>query len=360
MPDGFPLNVSENAGNLVHWHAPLWMFPHHIHQSQDWSSYGATNFASLVNAHCSHLILTLADTLKANDPDDERYLRAARFIDKFERPLVIFGLGIGNLPLGDSGHVRLTAAQSRLIETMAQHTPVIGVRGKTTAEIIRRSLPHIRLAPVGCPSIFARPQHVRRAACRKIDVANGRAAFAGTVFHSEPERTLFLDAVTADNYLIEPVNRHHHLAAVRAMWKPTLAREDLPYFLRDIPFTGDQLDQLSEFYRRRYRLFRNIDEWITFNERNVSFTYGSRFHVNMASLISGVPALWIIHDARTAELADILHLPAIHREEAAGLTASELAARADYEMFLDHYDGALNRFLDYLECAGLPRRAPNQ
>jgi hypothetical protein len=74
----------------------------------------------------------------------------------------------------------------------------------------------------------------------------------------------------------------------------------------------------------------------------------------MASLISGVPALWLTHDARTSELVELLRLPSIPVEDAVGLSIEDLADRIDFEEFLDHYEAALEKFRDYLKNAGIP------
>jgi len=352
MPDGFPVQINENSGNLIHWHAPVWMFADHIHQESFRKI--EYNFIDYVNKNCGYVILSFADTLRINDDNDERYLQLARFINKIECPIVVFGLGIGNLSRENVETARLTAAQVQLIDTIAQHTPLIGVRGNITAGIIKRSRPNLACIPVGCPSIFARPVEVRRAAQLKIDLSSRQPAFAGTAFHHELERQLFLEAIAADCYLVEPVNRHNHLAAEMSNTKTRLSRNDLPYFLRSAPRIETQLEHITKFYQSRYRLFRNIEDWVGFNQSSVAFTYGTRFHVNMASLISGVPALWLTHDARTSELVELLRLPSIPVEDAVGLSIEDLADRIDFEEFLDHYEAALENFRDYLKNAGIP------
>ena len=183
MPDEFPVQINENSGNLIHWHAPVWMFPDHIHQ--ELLRKFNYNFIKYANKNCSHVILPFADTLRIDDDNDERYIQLARFIDTIECPIVVFGLGVGKLSRENVETARLTIAQAQLIDTIAQHTPLIGVRGNITAGIIKRSRPNLACIPVGCPSIFARPVEVRGAAQVKIDLSSRQPAFAATAFHQQ-------------------------------------------------------------------------------------------------------------------------------------------------------------------------------
>jgi hypothetical protein len=77
----------------------------------------------------------------------------------------------------------------------------------------------------------------------------------------------------------------------------------------------------------------------------------------MAALLSGVPALWFTHDSRTEEFTNYLRLPAVRKEDAAGLSLAELRALADYSGMYDALPQLFGRFNQYLATHGLPEVA---
>ncbi|MFC1896173.1 polysaccharide pyruvyl transferase family protein [Thermodesulfobacteriota bacterium] len=112
---------------------------------------------------------------------------------------------------------------------------------------------------------------------------------------------------------------------------------------------------IGSYFRNNYRLFRELPTWLRFFEKNVSFTYGTRFHVNMASYLAGKPAMWITHDTRTHELIDYFKLPYMNLQDASQRLPHEIGASIDLEPFYENYDTVTRRFNDFLSIAGLPR-----
>ncbi|HFI3775255.1 TPA: hypothetical protein ACGP52_002678 [Escherichia coli] len=64
LPVDFPLLMPENSGNMIHAEAPLRMFPRAVHYKDSrFILSGETSFRNFVNKTCSHLIITLANSL---------------------------------------------------------------------------------------------------------------------------------------------------------------------------------------------------------------------------------------------------------------------------------------------------------
>ena len=112
--------------------------------------------------------------------------------------------------------------------------------------------------------------------------------------------------------------------------------------------------ELRQFFTTKYRLFRHMEPWLDFNREMVDQTIGTRFHVNMASLLSGVPAVWITHDERTVELTETLALPAVSIDQVEKKPVEELLEEADFDRFLDTVPENFRRFNEFLDAAGLP------
>ena len=99
-----------------------------------------------------------------------------------------------------------------------------------------------------------------------------------------------------------------------------------------------------------------MSHWTDFNRELVDLTYGTRFHVNMASLLSGIPAVWLTHDSRTRELVRTLNLPGLALTEIENQPIEELVTEVDFTPLFDTLHEKFDAFNDFLEAAGLPKR----
>lgn len=95
LPESFPLETAENAGNMIHGEAPFAILPGAVSSvdSGYYRSRGYGSFVEFVNAECSHLVLTLANTLRLGVEELPNLERMSNFLEKVRRPIVTFGLG---------------------------------------------------------------------------------------------------------------------------------------------------------------------------------------------------------------------------------------------------------------------------
>lgn len=186
----------------------------------------------------------------------------------------------------------------------------------------------------------------------------GRHGVSVTNLQRPGERDLLVEAIRSGAYLLEPVSRsgfvyHKKLQAG--------ASPELPYYFNGIlNERASDIDELrvQEFYRNNFKIFRDAGSWIDFNRHHVSWSYGTRFHVNMATLLSGRPALWVTHDSRTQEMAEFMHLPNLPLSEVSGLTADRVRSRLDLTDFFDNIADLFDNFSHYSTANGLPGLDP--
>jgi hypothetical protein len=93
--------------------------------------------------------------------------------------------------------------------------------------------------------------------------------------------------------------------------------------------------------------------------RRYCFSYGTRLHGNMAAMIAGTRALWIVHDMRTKELCDHFGLPFVELKEVrGGVNLEALFDRADYSRCVQVYPERYRVLFEYVDGAGLPHSLP--
>lgn len=336
---------------MIHGNAPFEMFREAVFYKDRRFGSGGRSFPEFVNNECSHLVVTVANFFKINDEDGGRYSRFRDFLAKIRVPIVIFGLG-AQAPTRDLRGT-LPKEAIELMKFLGGKTDFVGVRGDFTAAMFEHFAGVTNTFVTGCPSFFSRPQaFVDLAAAIKGGRA-GRAAYNGTNYHDDLESRMLVQAILEDNHLVEPVNKFATSYAV------SLQRGDgeqvVPWFLKASVTNGKLTPaQLESYFSRRFHLFRDPASWYNFNAESVGFTYGTRFHANMASLLSGVPALWVTHDSRTEELTSVLRVPALTKESVVDLTSEEIHAMTDYRPMFDALPELFSNFNAYLSAHHLP------
>lgn len=346
LPDSFPVDFKDNAGNMVHANAPFGMFDDCHHATK------TPNFPKFVNDHCSHLIITMANALRLGEEEHSRHDSLMKLIDFIEKPIVVFGLGAQGDNEEDIAR-GLPQASIDMLKLIAENSDVIGVRGPFTERVVRECAGVNKAFVTGCPSLFSRIDLVKTLRAQAAS-KSGRPAYAGTYFDRPEEQSMLHRAISAETYLIEPVNKALYLFS-EAMRSGTADEAHAPYFVRAAQQQGDLSDaSVQAYFANNFKMFRDMNSWISFVEQNVRFTYGTRFHVNMASILAGRPALWITHDTRTREMAEYFQLPNQRVEAAKDLFPVDLEGLINFEEFFDNYELISCRFNEFLSLAGLP------
>jgi len=355
LPLEFPLTMPENSGNMIHAIAPLNMFENAVYNKNlNYKLTGQNNFKDYVNKTCSHLIVTLANTLSIDKPDNEKFYRFRKSLEQYDVPIIVFGLGI-QAKDRDIEKAELCEEAVNLIEFLSKKAPALGVRGEYTKLVIEKCCNVRNVFVTGCPSLFSNPDGLRalKENWQKID---GRGGINVTNMAREEERMLLARAIKLKNFIIEPVSRFSHSYHIDLI---SGKKAELPYFLNGIlkkQYQGiTSQEEIDDVYKNYYRLFRDVKTWLEFNKEELGFSYGTRFHGNMSTILSGKPALWVTHDARTRELVEFFNLPHIDLHEAVDISYEAMLEKIDYSLFFDKIEKLFENFNTYLQINGLPK-----
>lgn len=353
MPASFPLETSQNSGNMVHSRAPFSMFPNSVGMDYGFEKEGYNSFADFVNDRCDAVIIPFANTLRLDPKHDQRGFSVAKSIDQFKVPVVPFGLG-AQAPLADMDAVELGPGMVELVKKLSASCPAVSVRGDFTYEIFKKYGSAENVYNTGCPSFFSRPEAFRAIRSRIDSGAPvSRAAFSGSLHHEKDPKEQLNQAIDQDLHLIEPVNAHLHRYYVDSLTAGAKAKA--PYFLSQLLQRSDwSTARLSDYMARRYHLFRDLESWIAFNKECLDGVIGTRFHVSMAGLLSGILAVWVVHDSRTVELCERLSLPHVSVQESLRKPYREIIAEADFSPMFKELEVNFDDFNKFLSAASLP------
>lgn len=355
LPIEFPIRMPENSGNMIHAQAPLKMFEKAVfHKNSSFKLSGEKSFKYFVNNTASHLIVTLANTLTIDKESDEKYYRFRKSLEQYSVPVIVFGFGIQSKERNIET-ANMSEEAIKLVEFLSSKANLLGVRGEYTKAVIEKCCNVNNVFVTGCPSLFSNPEGLKKLKDQWFDLT-GKGAACVTNMAKEEEKKLLARAIKNKNFIIEPVSKFSHQYYLELQEG---IDAELPYFLKSILKNGysglTSKEEIDAVYKSSYRLFRDTKTWDEFNKESLAYAYGTRFHVNMATILSGKPALWITHDARTRELVEFFRLPHLDLSQAIDMEYSEMLEYFDYTDFFQHIDFLFDNFNKYLSRNGLPK-----
>lgn len=316
VPEKFGLN----NGNLLHAEAARSFFV----EGEELGGYRkwTASEASEIRERCSHLVFVAANGIRpALSPSAENNQKILEEnLASAQLPVTTLGLGIQWEREASSLNKNLVPKVTlRLLRTIAELSPSssIGVRGGVTAELLASM--GIAGEPIGCPSVL-HPFGLARGTTTSPDVLRLRPAVSWT--SPVLERDVIKRGMESDWAAVGQAHVAEERFALEQVWAPDPALERLarvPDF---------DMDAFRAWLGRRFVKFSGVERWLMWHQSNSSIYVGSRFHGGIASMLAGVPTLWIEIDARLRELTDLMSLPKIAISEAGTLPLDEMMSMA--------------------------------
>lgn len=258
-------------------------------------------------------------------------------------PITLAGLGAQSTPeLNTPSKLvsMLTPAKKRYFKMVAERAVTLGIRGEFTAECLElMGIHNYRI--IGCPSFYkhlnGKYPRLPKPSLKKTQLT----VTTGTEYESRLlEMGIRLHSIWLMQMLTEMPKSAFENETISPVWVE-----------RRFPGLQVSLEEYSYYLKNYTRIFFNLDEWNHYyQEEKITFSYGSRFHGNMASIRNGVPALWIVHDSRTTELAQTLHVPYITIQKFVNIKyPEELLEFCDYKDMYSHYNELCRNYITFLE-----------
>lgn len=346
-----------NAGNMLHAVAARRLVRNTLEMpvARAWTA----EELDRVTSDASHILFVGAngiDVGKDHSPFESVQREMAANIRRAKRPVVALGLGaqLSEARVGDD--ITCPDGTLDLLRTLSEHSETIGVRGPLTAEVLQR-LGINNVSVLGCQSCFMShdPDFADKLEVRAPEDPRQTVGNYSYTYRETPLLRIMFDSDTG----LVGQEEFYEWALVNGLPDPLVAEGRRAVRLRRaLDSLGIPLEDYTGYLARRFRQFEDIDTWRDW-VAGFRFSFGTRFHGNMTALQSGVPALWITHDGRTAELCRLLALPAVPFEEVRGLrSVGELFDRMDLGPFRRAYRTGFARLRDYLDRAALPHNLP--
>lgn len=216
------------------------------------------------------------------------------------------------------------------LQSLQERTP-LAVRGAYTAEILDSyGISNTKI--VGCPSLYQLPLYIRslkpllRPCPKEIRAA---ANFKTPIGNLEQTDVLYLQYIAK-----------YFEGFIEQTFEPVRKTSKID-------------SSIIDWLERKSHIFFDLDSWRRHNLR-YNFSMGWRFHGNVAALLAGVPALFIVIDSRTAEMTEFFQLPFINLENFnPRLSLAHYYKKMNYSNFVLSYREKINDFKQFTLSAGL-------
>lgn len=267
-----------------------------------------------------------------------------RFLDQTDCPVTMAGLGAqaGENEKPKELVKKLSETQVRAFKMISERAVTVGVRGEFSAECLNLlGIRNVRI--IGCPSFYFRKD--KRSHKLKIpSLARTQVTITpGSKFESILKMGKQLDSY----WLMQMENELPQIGIDGKEWDSQWDQ----VIQNSYPSSGFASKEIWDYMQQKAVIFFEKSKWDAFyEEKDITFAYGSRFHGNMAAFRNGVPALWIVHDVRTTELTNTLHLPSISYERFAKLRyAEEMLEYCDYREYEKHFGDMYEGYIGFLK-----------
>lgn len=303
--------LTGNRGNIIHAEAPAKIFV----KSPGESAYGnlagilkvvgRKDFATRMSRSFDMVIISMANFIRP-DHDGTRLLDSLKALED-RVPVVVLGCGLqGNHKLSD-----MMPDNASLIDWFNQNSVIFGVRGAKTANWLHDN--GFKNAEVlGCPSLYAYPHSIMaldgtgaraRGAAADVMTAGYIKVADGTVAPRGVELARAFRKIRASYVFQDEPWSFEPLLRTEGLYNEgnNELRADV---LND--WLGRQVEGRLAF--KRYYYFNEAGAWRQAALRHDVYV-GDRFHGGVAALQAGVPAIFLSHDNRVAELTEHFDLP---------------------------------------------------
>ena len=293
-----------------------------------------------INENYDCFVIPLADALRNSFADEMKRMTA--LINKLTIPCYLIGIGV-RAPY-DYKSWGLAFDQDEVaynfFKAVLNKSAMVGLRGEITADYVKKLgfVPEVDFTVIGCPSFYTYGENLN---LKPLNIdKDSKIAVNNTVMTKKNVQD-FLNKITAEfpNHYYYP-QRVNELNTLYMGYDYHFNRksEGYPSTIHHPLYTND-----------RVNIHTNIYSWMR-ELRTMDLSIGPRLHGNVAALLAGTPALWIVHDARMMQLSKYHSLPNVFMKDVdENYSIEQLISKVDYKAFFDNHSKNFRHYIDFLD-----------
>ena len=243
----------------------------------------------------------------------------------------------------DNGNIQPIDEDTQKLLHMLAERVELGVRTDYDAEFLNKyNIKNVKV--IGCPSMF---YHMDRNF--RIDDSNKNLERINFNFTTDfcnlgisPKEAVYKHWPML-LYFIHRFERNELIVDFTMQKPPFMEITDIQRILLSY-------GEVHEFYKECGRYFYSVEDWINGIKGVNDFSIGSRFHGNVAAILSGIPTLMVNVDKRMEGMNRFFKIPSIDiKDFDVNKPIEYYRELADYSEFNKNYKKVYDNFIEY--CA---------
>lgn len=269
-------------------------------------------------------------------------------INEVKIPCVVVGIGMQAKLDKDIDDYELDEAVSRFMKAVLKKSDKVGLRGEFTADYLKKlGFQEERdFTVIGCPSMYLYGKELPEMEVKELTPASNVSMNSKIQL---PQK--FHDFMYRCSK--ELPNHHYVPQVIEELSRMYMGKSYPSGFVKKIP-EHFPVDFTHPVYQSgRGISFTNLPSWIEYL-RGKDFSFGSRIHGNIVSILAGTPCFIAVSDKRIMELVDYHNIPHIMMKELKKDTSIvALHEKADFSAIRKGHEKRFMHYLDFLRKNGL-------
>ena len=299
-----------------------------------------------INENYECLVLPFANAFRVNFIYELEAV--TKLVEQLKIPCIIVGVGAQAGLNKDVNSPELDAAVTKLMKAVLKKSNKVGLRGEFTAEYLKKLgfQAERDFTVIGCPSMYMfgkeLPAMEVKELTEKSNVSMNSKISLPQKFHD----FMYRSSLQLPNYNYVP-------QVIEEIGQMYMGKRYPAGFVNNIPehFPVNFADPV--YQSGKGITFTNMPSWLEYL-RNQDFSFGSRIHGNIASILAGTPCFIVVSDKRIMELVDFHHIPHLLMKDLKKSTnIFDLHEKADFSAIRKDHEKHFMHYLDFLRENGL-------
>lgn len=289
--------------------------------------------ADYINNNYDKFIIPLANAFRKSFIG--HIVNMTEVIKRLKIPCIVIGVGVQG-DVDTAYNFSFDNEVKEFVKQVLNKSYAIGVRGEITANYLNNLGFKNNIIKIGCPSMFFYGNSLKKN--KKNDLKfDSKIAF--NFKNSNDARILNF----FDDYLCLYQNSYvipQHIIDLKMIYLGLI--EDKYKNIYPIQSSN------RIFLQNRTRFFVNIHSWFEFLS-DFDFSLGTCIHGTIAAIQAGIPAVLIVIDSRTRELAEFHNIPHIYPNELENKSLVDIYKKTNFDSIYIGHGERLENYINFLK-----------
>lgn len=295
-----------------------------------------------INSTYECLVLPFANAFRASFIEELN--NVTELVKQLKIPCIVVGVGAQAGIDKDIDNPELDQAVKNFMKAILKKSNLVGLRGEFTADYLTKLgfQAERDFTVIGCPSLYMYGKNLPEMEVKELTPESNVSINSKIALPQKFHDFLYRSRKNLPNYNYVP-------QVIEEIAQMYMGRPYPADFAKRIPkhFPVDFTDPI--YSSGKGISFVNVPSWLAYL-REKDFSFGSRIHGNIASILAGTPCYIIVSDQRIMELVEYHHIPHMMMKDLNKETnIFDLYDKADFSALQEGHEERFMRYLDFLK-----------